>query len=510
MNLSKNKKVLLLTLHNDKSLGVRCIAKSLINEGYEPTVLFLKSNIYNPQPVSEQEISLLKEFVLKEKYLFIGISILSSFTITEIQKVTGIIKSVSNVPVVWGGTYVSIMPRYSAEYCDIAVKGEGEKTIVMLAEAFRKKSDWKNIPNICYFDKNKEYKENELADIVQNIDDIAYPILGYENTYLIESNTLTQGDPILSTDFYEISCSRGCPFSCSYCCSSTIRRLYKGKGKYLRFRSVESVISELKEAKKKIPQIKSIRFWDEVFSNEKKWVENFVELYKKEINIPFQIWGHPLMVKNDIIKMLSSAGMERIVIGFQSGSPYVRNKIFKRPESNEQIIEASKIVSSHKIPEVYYDLMICHPFESLKHIKETFDLCLQLEPPFRLNIHGLGFLPGADINQLAIDSELYTEEEMDKMFKAPSDVQFKQFYGSNSGYYGEEHKKEVWADLIYLTQFAAIRNKVIKLSKNPDKNKNIIKKLKIKIENMEYEKQEILKRPMTLVNKIIKIPDLIF
>ena len=502
--------VLLITLHNDKSLGIRCLAQCLKSNGFEPTIVFFKSNIYSSQYSTDIELRFLLDILKKKKYLFVGLSILSSYILSEICKVNEIIKKNINVPIVWGGIYPTLCPEKCAKYCDILVRGEGEIAIVKLAETLQKGGEWRNLPNICYYDQNKNYHENMLTPLIQDLDSISYSNISNEEIYFIDSNKVVNCNPSLNTDFYEISCSRGCPFSCSYCSSSKLRDIYRGNGKYFRFRSVDSVIAELSEAVQKNPNIKEIRFWDEVFTTNKEWIEEFSIKYKEKIGLRCVIWGHPLLIKKEELGMLVDAGLRRIIVGFQSGSSHVRNKIFKRPETNEQIIKASKILSSYPLLEVYYDLIICHVLESVSEIKETFDLCLQLASPFNLQIHGLSFLPKTDIVQTIIDKGLYTVQEMEDIFNSSSEENYRQWDGPRSDYYADNPEKEVWADLIYLTQFAAIRNKVIKLSKNPDKNKNIIKKLKIKIENMEYEKQEILKRPMTLVNKIIKIPDLIF
>lgn len=500
-----NNKVLLLTIYNEKAPGVRYLANYLIKKGFDTKVVFLKGNIYNTQRITEEELSLLKQIIEKDNYLFIGLSILSSFTIIEIKKVIEMIKNNFTIPLVIGGAYPTIMHEQCAKLGDIVIRGEGELSIVELATAFSEGKDWKNIPNLCYIKKDGEYIQNEIAEAVQDLDEIGYPLIGNDNMCLIDSNKIIAGDPQLNTDFYEITCSRGCPFNCSYCYSSKFRSLYKGKGKYLRFRSVNNVMEELTYAIKMNPKIKEIRFWDEVFSTESGWIEEFVKRYKKEINLPFHIWGHPLVIKDEIISKLAEAGLERIVVGFQSGSLNVRNNIFRRKETNEQIINASKIISAHKIPEVYYDLMICHPLESLKEIKETFNLCLQLEPPFRLNIHGLGFLPGTDIIETAIEKGIYTREEIEKSFEAPEEEQLKVFYGTNKGYYGEELKKAVWADLIYLTQFPKIRNEIVSLSKNADKNSKKIKSIKNKLLIMSIEEQDKFVIKENFISKISNI-----
>ncbi len=481
MGDSYNNKVLLLAFHMSKALSVRYLANSLLKNGFEPYIVFLKSNVYDVQHLTDTEIELLKDFIKKEDFLYVGVSILTSFILSDVDKVVDMIKSDFNLPIVIGGAFPTIMPEHCAAKGDVVMCGESEKTIVSFSKAIQSGSDWKDLPGLCYFDKNGKYCQNDLAPLVEDLDEIAYPVIDYKNMYLIENNALKQGDPQMDTFFYEISCSRGCPFSCSFCCSVNIRRMYQGKGKYLRFRSVDSVIKELKEAVQKNPDIKEIRFWDEVFSNKDGWVEKFAQKYKKEIGLPFHIWGHPLMVKEDVIRLLADAGLQRIVVGIQSGSPNVRNNIFNRPESNDQIIKASKIISSYKIPEVYYDLMICHPLETLKEIKETFDLCLQLEPPFNLEIHGLSFLPGSDILNIAVEKGIYSKKELEDMFYVSYEEHIRQVYDVR--YYEIEHKKEIWADLIFLTQFNSIRKSVINLSRNPYKNEKKIHSLKVKMEN---------------------------
>ena len=102
-------------------------------------------------------------------------------------------------------------------------------------------------------------------------------------------------------------------------------------------------------------------------------------------------------------------------MGIQSGSPSLRKEIFHRPESQEQIIESSRALSACRVPQVYYYLMICHPFETPEQLQETFDLCLKLTPPFSLNIHGLNFLPATDIVEMAQAQGLLTAQELENM-----------------------------------------------------------------------------------------------
>ena len=474
----KSNKILLIVAYSEKTLGTRYIANYLKNNGYDPTIIFFKEfdTLFKSIYITNKELSLLRELIQKEDYLFVGLNIHSSFILSEIKEMVDILRTELEVPFIIGGVYPTLEPIKCADKCDIVVRGDGEVALLSLANAIKNNQPWENIPNLSYYNSNDKYIENKMGPLIKDLDSIGYPLIGGK-MYVIENDEIKEGDPNLVTDVYELTCMRGCPFRCFYCCSS---KLYAEKGEttQVRVRSVANVIKELKEIKEKNKNIKIIHFWDEVFNTNKEWIKEFTEQYKKEIGIPFNIWGHPLLIKDEIIGMLKDAGLNMIGMGVQSGSPNVRNNIFKRPESNEQIIKASKILAKHKIPKVYYDLMICHPLETLEELKETFYLCLELEPPFELQIHGLAYMPGSDILNTIVERGIYTKEELEDMFKAPFDEQHTRFMGPIKGYFSGDERNEIWADLIYLTQFSDIREKVINLSKKPYKNAEAIRSLK--------------------------------
>ncbi|MBR5260893.1 MAG: radical SAM protein, partial [Oscillospiraceae bacterium] len=401
----------------------------------------------------------------------------------ETDKVGAMIKENFDVPCVWGGVYATLETKRTLEngYCNMVLRGEGETNIVKLAHAFESGEDWRTIDGIAYINESGEYVANDVGECQQDLDEYGYPIIGGDNMYLISDDKLIEGDPQLRAFSYELAASRGCPFTCSYCSTNSLRRVYDGKkGRYVRFRSVDSVLAELNEAKRKIPKIRVIHFWDEIFCTEQGWMEEFCRRYKAEIGIPFRVWGHPLMVNEKTFSMLVDAGLHQVVMGIQSGSPYIRKDVFHRNETQEQVIRASAVLQKCKVPVVYYDLMICHPFESEVHLKETFEFCLQLVHPFRLNMHGLNFLPSTDITQMALDQGLRTPEEMEKELYSSLKDQYDR-WGPHSPTFHAVSRKNSWSDLIYLTQFPKLREKVIELAKEPEKNREKIAKLKRKM-----------------------------
>ena len=452
--------VVLVAFYNEKALGVRYLANALEKSGYHPHIICIKTfHSKSPKKVTDLELSLLQNLIQKIQPIFIGLSVMSSCYLETVQAVNAMLRENFSIPIIWGGVYATLEPKRCAKECSYVMRGEGEETIVEIADLLQKHQSLSGVMNLAYWD-GPIYMENEIRPLYPNIDRYGYPSIGRGDIYLIHHNKIRKRDPLLSSFTYELSASRGCPFSCSYCSSVNLRRLYTGKGPFLRFRKVDSVIQELKEAKEKIPHLKVIHFWDEIFSDEQGWIEEFASRYQKEIRLPFRIWGHPLKIEEKNIALLVQAGLYQISVGIQSGSPEIRKKIFHRSETQDQIIRTSKILSRCKVPSVYYDLMICHPFESLDQLKETYRLCMQLEPPFKLNIHGLNFLPATDIVTMALDRKLYTREQVEQMMYCSLKEQYDRYWGPNARSFHDEAKKESWCSLIFLTQFPEIRDRV--------------------------------------------------
>lgn len=294
---------------------------------------------------------------------------------------------------------------------------------------------------------------NPLADLVQDLDSIPFPCLGGENVFYIHRDRLHVGDPLVDSPTYETTCSRGCPFTCSYCSSLSLRKLYKGKGRFVRLRSVDNVLAELKWARERMKKMRMVIFWDEVFPDDPEWTREFAEKYRREIGLPFQIWGHPLRTRRENIDLLVKAGLVQAVVGIQSGSPRIRKKVFYRPESQEAIIEMSRILAEARVPEVIYDFILDHPFETEEDFRLTLELCEKLYPPFSLQLHGLSFLPGTAIVDLALEQGVVSREEMERLQNLPLEEQYRSFYWFYGGERVKYSRTRYWMNLIYFTQF---------------------------------------------------------
>ena len=476
MEMYMNKKVLLIDFYSEGSLGLRYIQNALEHSGYTVKIVFMKKydNIF-PEKITQAEHNLLKDFIKSEQPMLIGISLITSFYLELVEEITNYIKEFK-IPLVGGGIFATLSPEVCIKYADYIVRGEGEDAICELADALANGSPVSGIMNLAYRDENNNVCINEMRPLLANVDKYGFPRVDTGAEYLINNDTLTKGEPLKNKFAFTIIGTRGCMFSCSFCGSSNLKKLTQGLGSYVRKRTVKSVIDELVYVKKRLKNLVYVRFADGIFPYDKEWVDEFAKEYKSKINLPFKIWTHPLRTNPDIINTLLSAGLHKVVMGIQSGSPYVRNEIFQRKESNESIIKASEIYGKCKVPQVEYDLILCHPFETVETIKETYELCQSMHGTFMLNINGLKFMPETPIVDIAIKHGKATYEEIHDSIFQPIDKQF-EFLRLVENSRDTSPDINFWYMLIYICQFKFIRKFAKKIQNNPSKYANRLKKL---------------------------------
>ncbi len=450
----ERKPLLLIAFYNKKALGVRYLERSLVKSGYNVYILFLKNfNSKRPDPVTTEDLLLLEKLVARLKPGLIGLSVMSTLYLESVVSVNSFLRKTFNIPIVWGGVYASMFPEECLAHADFVLRGECEEAVVDLASAVLSNKDYRGIKNLAYkeplYDTEGKPVINELRPLCEDLDKLGYPIFGLKNKFYIDDGRIGFGDPMNDSVSYELSASRGCPFMCSYCCSINLKRLYMRNGRYLRFRSAASVISELEEALVNNRSIRVIHFWDEIFPDDNSWITAFTSLYKSRIGLPFEIWAHPLRLDSSTISKLVEAGLYKVVMGIQSGSPHIRREIFHRTETQEDVFEAARILSRSKVPQVVYDFILRHPFESEEDIKQTYLLCSGLERPFELQLHGLILFPGTD---LAIAAQKEDPNIMDSLVPGHNnriEDKYKSYWGQKSS----NSTMNYWYSLIYLSQF---------------------------------------------------------
>ncbi|MCQ2552733.1 MAG: B12-binding domain-containing radical SAM protein [Clostridia bacterium] len=460
----ENRNVMLVAFYNKKALGVRYLETALVDAGYKVRNVFYKDfNSVHPQPTTEKELEILKNDIADKKPLFIGLSAMSSMYLDTVNAILKMIHSNFDIPVFVGGAFTTMCPEYflNKEEVTGVLISDGERSIVKVANALREGKPYYDIPCLGY-KKDGEIVINPTGDIPNDINEYGLPAINSPWACYIDHDTLTEGDPQLDTMSYEVVASRGCPFTCSYCGSNNLKHFLPKGVHGVRTRSVENVIAELREAKRVCKNIKFFHFYDEIFPNLPGWVDEFCVQYKKYINYPFTIWTHPKMTDPEVLKKLVSVGLTEVIMGIQTGSDRIRRQVFHRFETSEDIVSATKKIRASGVFWTSYDFMLQHPFEEIEDLKDSYYLGKRMQTPYELQLHGLNFLPGTDIVQMAIDAGYYTKEQMDEIMFGSMEQQFGTFWHRDNG-----RESDLWYKMLYCLQFKSIRPEIESFESDP-------------------------------------------
>ncbi|MBF0611597.1 MAG: B12-binding domain-containing radical SAM protein [Magnetococcales bacterium] len=217
---------------------------------------------------------------------------------------------------------------------------------------------------------------------------------------------------------YTITCNRGCIYACTYCNSSTMRKMYHENGqKYYRSRSVDHVIAELKMAVVKYNP-SYIMFLDNVFAPNISWLREFGEKYTREIQLPFYCEANPASYTLESIDIIAKAGCAVLQFGFQSANEEVRRTILKRRETNDRIRELVSRAKQHRIL-VCVDHIANLPGEEEQHLDEAINFYREIRPHW-VNLAFLQYYPRADIIEIGLSRRHITQDELSNIIQGKS------------------------------------------------------------------------------------------
>lgn len=307
-----------------------------------------------------------------------------------------------NVKVIFGGVHPSAVPELVIKQpnIDYVVVGEGDIAILDILKSIEDENDELPIINTIYKDKNGNIIRGKRGAFIQDLDNIPFP----DNS--VWENYVRLGDK------YITMATRGCPYRCSFCFNNFFAKLPEDKdtaGKYVRLRSVDHVIAELKYAKERY-NIKIIDFEDDVFGTQKEWLREFCSKYKREINLPFMLLTHPKFMDDETGRLLSDAGCKKIQMGIQSMDEDFKKDSLLRYEKSDDIRNALKIMEKYNI-KVNVDHMFGLPHEPIS----AQEAALKLYADNRINriqTFWTCFLPGTQLMDEAIAEGVLNQKQI--------------------------------------------------------------------------------------------------
>lgn len=276
------------------------------------------------------------------------------------------------IPNIVGGCFATFSPNevISNDLVDMVCVGEGEETIVELAQKMSLNESIEEIPNLWLKIGRKKIKSGnaKLIDL-KSIPIPKFNIFTPERIYRAMAGKIYRMLPI---EF-----SRGCPYNCTYCSAPTYAKKFSHVGRWLRFKNVDQIINEVDFYVSEY-DAEYFYFVSETFlAMHKNYKKEFYKRYKK-YKIPFWFNTRPETVNDYDIKCLEDIGCNRISIGIESGNEGFRKKMLKRYYFNEDVLKAVNTVLDSKI-QLSVNNIIGFPDETREMVFDTIELNRQFK-----------------------------------------------------------------------------------------------------------------------------------
>ena len=326
--------------------------------------------------INDRDEKILEE-IIKEKADVIAFSTYI-WNIEVVKRLSNLIKLVDeNIKIVYGGPEVSydslnILKELPGDY---VIQGEGEKTYREFIEYLLGSRDVRDIRGL-YFKENGEVISNGNRPLM-NMEEIVFPYKEDENL----DNKIV---------YYEAS--RGCPFNCKYCLSSTTHGV--------RFLNVERVKKELQYFIDK--KVRLVKFVDRTFNCNFKFSMAIWEfLINAETNTQFHFEISADILKPQELELLRKAPKDRFQfeVGVQTTNDDVLNRINRFvnfSDIKEKVVELLEIKNIKQ----HLDLIAGLPGEDITSFKKSFNDVYSIGPE-EIQLGFLKLLRGSSMREEA-------------------------------------------------------------------------------------------------------------
>jgi len=267
-----------------------------------------------------------------------------------------------------GGQHATLAPDCLEEIDGLQAVcvGEGEYPLLELANSLSSGKPDYAIKNI-WFKTDGKIIRNETRPFLENLDQ-----LPFGDRELFDYQKIVDSD--FNTALFMFS--RGCPYDCTFCSNHALR--LKQPGRYVRFRSVESALEEIKLVTRRY-RMQALYFNDDCFTAQPSFTNEFCDRYPREFSLPFDINARPETLDDGVCRRLKAAGCRRVSIGIENGSEQFRREVLGRNVSNDRIAAAFESCRRAGLKTKSFNI-VGFPYETPEIFRETVKINRRILP----------------------------------------------------------------------------------------------------------------------------------
>ncbi|MBS3148181.1 radical SAM protein [Candidatus Woesearchaeota archaeon] len=300
--------------------------------------------------LSPEEIA---NYVEMRDFGIFGINLVSP-TVPISKRILELVGKKNGRRIIAGGPHATTAAQHALEELpeiDLVIRGEGEHAIVEFLEG----RPYEKILGASYV-RDGKIVHSPARPVIQDLDSLPF----------VDRDLLPEGDKA------SVMTTRGCPFACVYCSVQVI------SGKKIRTRSVENIVNELEEIRRR--GVNKIHFVDDnfIYSREKS-MGLAREIKARNLGLDYRGLARADLVAKmgeDVMAEMHGSGLYQLTFGLESGNPRILQLIKKgiTIEDSKRAIEVCKNVGIRT--KGYF--MIGFPTETEEEIYQTIEFAQKL------------------------------------------------------------------------------------------------------------------------------------
>lgn len=345
-------------------LGLAYLAANLEKHGYSVSII--------DSLASGLTISQIIEIVKKDEPDLIGLTALTPMYEAVKELSSALKRELPLAKIIIGGAHATALPKdtlLDIKEANYICVGEGENTIVDLADCLSGEKSISQVDGLVYRDENNQIIFNKPRQFEMNLDKFPSParhLLPMNDYRLTVSRT--KGTNYCPT----LIVARGCPFKCSFCSHPF--------GRTFRHHSVERIISELDRLDSQY-QINQVNFEADTLTASKDFILSLCQaLIDRGFNrrIKWTCESRVSAVDETVLRAMKEAGCWQISYGVESGTQRLLDLINKGA-TLQQIRDIFAITKKIGIS-IRAFFILGLPTETIEETWKTINFAKELDP----------------------------------------------------------------------------------------------------------------------------------
>lgn len=362
-------------------------------------------------PAQKMDQDAIGRSVVESKPDVVGIQAMT-FTLVDAIATARTVKSVcKDAHVCLGGPHVNLYPdeTLGIDGVDSIVLGEGERPFAELVNTIASGGDPASVAGVAVSRDGKA--STTLARPLEgDLDDLPTPARDIIDNSVYWS-VLAKRRPVTT-----MMTSRGCPMKCIFCDRPHL-------GKTFRYRSADSVVAEMADCVDR--GIHELFLYDDTFTIRRSRVLEVCEqIRQRGMDVQWDIRARANTLDDETVRAMKAAGVARIHIGVETGSPRIL-EVIKKGITLEQAHQAFELCRKNRINSLAY-FMLGNPTETRDDIEMTFDFIRTCKAD-HAHISVTTPFPGTELYRMGLAQGLYDRDywaefaaDPDESFKPPA------------------------------------------------------------------------------------------